>query len=405
MHIAVLSDPNNFHTQKWAHALRRAGAEVTIFHFNRYAGGDLKCVQVRPPYSYRGRFSYFSYLQGGKVLADALQQHGIDVVNALNVTPFGVWAMQTEFHPLIISALGADILEYPPAGEGSPVLEFRSWANVDGSHTWIRRKRHSLARKFFRARVARALAAGDLITGDNQYLVNCMRNWFGVPPNKSRLLRWGVETELFEVDAAHLATLRTRFGIQADSTVIFSPRGAKAIYQGDIIVQAFERLLAEGRQDVHCIMLSAGYEISRATAEAARKLMTAHHNFVFIEEALPREDVYALWNLVDIFISAPIYDGYSASVAEGRYIGAVPVLNDIPANRELFEHDVNGWFCDPFEAETLARDLQMLLKNLPERKEKFAQHNRPWIEQHSLVLENARTFIAWAEQLISEKAL
>ncbi|HHG84985.1 MAG TPA: glycosyltransferase [Bacteroidetes bacterium] len=398
MRIAVLSDPNNFHTQKWVAALVAVGAEVTVFSFEAYQGSKLNAVQLKPPFAYGGGYSYLSYLMGGKVLALALEEHGIDVVNALNVTPFGVWARKAGRHPLIISALGADILEYPPVGEGSPLLELRSWDNVEASQTWARRFRQGLARKFYRKQVSLALAAADLVTGDNQYLVDCMQNWFEVSDQNIRLLRWGVEKELFEVAPERLKALREQFHLQPGKPVIFSPRGAKAIYQGDIIVEAFARILAGGRQDFNCIMLSAGYEISQKTAEKARKLAQENPNFTFIEEVLPRENVYALWNLVDIFISAPIYDGYSAAVAEGRYVGAIPVLNDIPANQELFDHDVNGWFCEPFTSEQLALDLQFLLKNLPERKEKYAVLNRFWIEKHSLVKENAERFLTWVAE-------
>lgn len=398
MHIAVLSDPNNFHTQKWATALLAAGARVTVFSFDPYHDEGLETVCLTNPPG--AKYNYTSYLRGGKLLAEALQHHQIDVVNALNITPFGVWARQSGFRPLIQSALGADILEYPPPGKGSPELSYRSWANVQGDSGTLPRMKHRILRRFYRRQVARALAAGDLVTGDNQYLVDCIRDWFGVAEEKVRLLRWGVEEKLFEVTPEQLDDLRQRLGLKAGKTLVLSPRGAKAIYQGDIILEGFRRLLEGNREDIQCLMLSAGYEIADEVRQKALELAERDQRFVFVEESLPREDVYALWNLVDIFVSAPIYDGYSASVAEGRYVGAIPVLNDIPANKELFCHGENGWICDPFSPENLAADLKKIIEHLPELKEKFASVNKQWIREHSLVERNAEKFMEWAENLL-----
>ncbi|MEM0996859.1 MAG: glycosyltransferase [Bacteroidota bacterium] len=401
MHIAVLSDPNNFHTQKWVRALQDAGADATVFSFEENRHSEIPAVTLPAPYRFRGRYSYLSYLRGGKVLNAVLQAHRVDLINALNITPFGVWAMRSQFRPLILSALGADILEYPPTGAGSPVLEFRSWSNISGDRRWIARKRHQLMRRYYRRLVAQALRAGDLITGDNQYLIDCMEQWFAVPPAKLKLLRWGVEEKMFAAEAAELTTLRTELGLRAEHRTILSPRGAKAIYQGDIILAAFTKLLADRTLAVQCIMLSSGYAIDPAVKQAAQQLAARDSRFVFVDQALPREKIYTLWNLVDVFISAPIYDGYSAAVAEGRYIGAVPVLNDIPATRELFVHGENGWICDPFTPEQLADDLGKILRDLPRLKEKFARTNRAWILEHSRVKNSARMFLKWSENLLS----
>lgn len=400
MHIGILSDPNNFHTQKWARGLHQAGAEVTVFSFEPFSGDQLRHVRIDPPQAWRGRYTYLSYLRGGTRLADALSEAGVDLLNPLNVTPFGVWAMQANFHPVVTCAFGADILEYPPAMEMSPVLRHRSWSNVEGGSSWLRRRKESVMRKFYRRQVRRALDYSDLVTGDNRYLVDRMHEWFGVPREKLQLLRWGVEPELFTADARQLEASRKKFGIPKDARVVLSPRGAKSIYQADIILAAFEQLITSGPADVHYILLSAGYEVSERLRARAQALQQRSNRFVFFEEAVPREEIHTLWNLVDLFITAPVYDGYSAALAEGRYAGAVPVVNAIPANTELITHDHNGWICDPFTAEQLAADLSHLLLHLHEFKEKYQTINRTWMEANSLMHQNCGRFIEICKPLI-----
>ena len=146
-------------------------------------------------------------------------------------------------------------------------------------------------------------------------------------------------------------------------------------------------------------MLSAGYEVPPQLARKAMALSKRFPNFHFADDALPREEVYALWNLVDVFISAPVYDGYSAALAEGRYIGAVPIVNQIPGNQELIREGENGWFCHPFTASNLVDRIKLALQMPKAKREAFAGLNRSWIEAHSLVAENAKLFLRWCKEL------
>ncbi len=393
MRIAVLSDPNNFHTQKWALALQAAGAEVVVMSYERYAGTELQAVQLLPPIGSPGNYSYLDYLRGGKVLQKALQEHQIDVLNPLNITPFGVWAEQSGFHPTVACAFGADILEYPPREAMHRLAIGRLWESTRIQPTWSTRLQSGIKRRYYRKKVASALAFADLVTGDNQFLVDCMREWFGLPNAKLEVLRWGVEPDLFEATADALQALRDQFGIKPGQKVVLSPRGAKPIYQTDIILDAFEQVLASGRTDTVFIQLGAGYAVAPAIAAKCNALSATYPQFRFVAESLPRTQLHALWQLVDLFVSAPVYDGYSAALAEGRYVGAVPVVNDIPAHRELILHDVNGWITQPFDGQQLARDLETLLQDCKLYRARYAPLNRAWIMEHSLMAVNADRFL------------
>ncbi len=403
MHVALLNDPNNFHTQKWALALQQAGAQVTVFSYDAPQHQEFPAVRV--PTVQPDTYRYRDYLRGGPALRAALDTHQIDLVNALNVTPFGVWAHQTGFRPVVASALGADLLEYPPRPSMSPLLRSRSWANVEGQTGPSARIRQWARRQYFRGKVRTALQGADLVTGDNQVLVDAAVDWFGVPREKVRLLRWGVEPELFAVSEAQVQAVRERWNIPQGARLVLSPRGAKAIYNADVILEGFAQALAQVGPEVHFLMLSAGYAVSERVQARAEALVQQYPNFHFEAGRVPREMVYALWNIVDVFVSAPVYDGYSAAVAEGRYAGSIPVVNDISGNREVITHQENGWMVDPFQPGTLAAALVELLAQLPRWQARFKEKNRLWIEKNSLVKENAKRFLDWGEELLRNRAL
>ena len=402
MRIAILSDPENFHTQKWYTALRNAGADPFVVSFGKEMQEPIRSIHIDPPLSFGKRFFYPSYLAGGKKLRALLEKEKCDILNPLNITPFGIWGARADFHPMVSCAFGADILEYPPRGIESPWPENRSWNNTEGQLSGTRRIRGKLERNFFRKKVMEALKASDLITGDNLVLTRAIHEWFGIEEKKIVLNRWGVEEELFSCTEEEKKELLPRFGISPEKKIVLAPRGAKAIYQADIILEAFAEFLKTGRSDVHFVLFSAGYEISSGIKPLIEQLNRSGC-FTFIPTALPRETMYKFWNLADVFISAPVYDGYSASLAEGRYIGAVPLVNKIPANTELITHLENGWIADPFTPENISSSLVQILDDLPNLKSRFSAANRNWIKENSLIRNNAKIFVQNCESLLKDK--
>ncbi|MEL6134653.1 MAG: glycosyltransferase, partial [Bacteroidota bacterium] len=115
MHIGVLSDPDNFHTRKWVKGLLSQGAKVTVFSFFEGEIPGATCIRIPPQRTIQGKITYFSYLYSHEALSEALLAHKIDILNPINVTPYGVWGARTGFKPLVQIAMGADILEYPPS--------------------------------------------------------------------------------------------------------------------------------------------------------------------------------------------------------------------------------------------------------------------------------------------------
>lgn len=398
MHIAILSDPNNFHTRKWAKALERQGSEVTVFSFETNEFPEINAVQIEPAMAPGGNYTYLSYLRSGKRLATALDSAKIDVVNALNVTPFGVWGKNSKVRPLIASCMGADILEFPPGKHARKKILDRSWANPEGGMGLNRIKAGILSSRY-KAQVKSTLEYADLITGDNRELVDKVKNWFGISGDKVKLLRWGVEPDLFDPPEELVDRMRKRFGLGPQQKLILSPRGAKAIYQADIILDGFKALLKQGYRGHQFVMLGAGYEVSSKVRDAAKAMELEFGNFHFVEETLGTSEMHALWKLTEVFVSAPIYDGYSASVAEGRYAGAIPVVNGIPANREVIRHRKNGWIVGSFDANGLSRAIIEVLDKGEDWKTELKRQNKRWIEKNSLVDANARLFLQWCEKL------
>ncbi|MEM9721493.1 MAG: glycosyltransferase family 4 protein [Bacteroidota bacterium] len=399
MHIAVLSDPSSFHTKKWTKALKAAGAQVTVFSFSGEELPHVPCVKVTPKFTRKGEITYGSYLYSTQELYTQLARHEIDIVNPINVTPFGVWATRCGYKPIVSIAMGADILEYPPNGEKASFPWSRRWSKVD-KETPISLIQGVAKRPVFRHHVAQALKRSDMVMADNQRLIDAMVSWFGVPRQKTRLNRWGIEPELFEWNEGIQDQLKEKYGIRSWQKLVLSPRGVKPIYQGDIIISAFEKLLLRGVRDLKFLMLSAGYEVPQAIAKKAQELSKQFENFHFEEGLIPREEMMQLWSLTDMFISSPVYDGQSNALNEGRFAGAIPIVNPIPANKELIQHQRNGIIVDPFTAEYLADAILEVQESLEMYKNGFGWENQSWIQEHAILSHNISQFLHTCESVI-----
>lgn len=72
---------------------------------------------------------------------------------------------------------------------------------------------------------------------------------------------------------------------------------------------------------------------------------------------LSRDDMLALARMTDIVVSPGTSDGVPNSVLEFMSQGAVPVLSDLPSQRELVADGVNGFLCDPRDPDSISAAL------------------------------------------------
>ena len=83
------------------------------------------------------------------------------------------------------------------------------------------------------------------------------------------------------------------------------------------------------------------------------------------------------------FISLPASDSVSVSVLEAMAHGCIPLLSDLPANRELVQDGVNGLLLTEQDFDP-AR-----LCDLATRAAEVARDNRAWVAEHALFAQHA----------------
>lgn len=96
------------------------------------------------------------------------------------------------------------------------------------------------------------------------------------------------------------------------------------------------------------------------------------------------------------YVSLPQSDSVAVSVLEALAHGCVPLLSDLPANRELVQSGVNGLIVADGGLPTEA-DLQPLRARAAE----IAVQNRDWVAQHGLFAPAIEAYLARLREIVS----
>jgi glycosyltransferase involved in cell wall biosynthesis len=106
-------------------------------------------------------------------------------------------------------------------------------------------------------------------------------------------------------------------------------------------------------------------------------------------EALAREYQRARW-----YFSLPNSDSVSVSVLEAMAHGCLPILSDLPANRELVRDGDNGLILPEGGVPDMER-----LAPLAARADAIAQANHEWVAAHAMFEPAVERFVARLREL------
>ncbi len=347
MRLVLLGDGDSPHLLKWARALAALpGLELWAASSRGFMPGFDDCL----PASRRLALGTAPDAAGGNVaqlkqlprLARWLKQVDAHWLHAHYLTSHGTlaWLAQRVFGVrgrLVSSAWGSDILVTP---------------------------QQSMLMRWVTSCVLRASA---LTTSDSQVMAQRMR----------------------ELGAAEVMVFP--FGLEAmppapaakDDDLFFANRGLEPIYRPERVLQQFAALAgATGR------LVVANDGSLRTTLERQAADLGLAQRVQFVGRLTA--DVQSQWySKARWYLSLPQSDSVSVSVLEAMAHGCVPILSDLPANRELVRDGENGIVVPA----TNLLDAVALQRILPQA-DAIAHANRAWVRDHALFAPCVQAFVA-----------
>ena len=343
MRYVLIGDGDSPHLVKWARALD-SRVELYALSSRGFAAG------FPVPAERRLALSTMPDFEGGNVaLLKSLPRaarwlHGVrpDVLHAHYLTSHGTlaWLAQRLWRvpgKLVGSAWGSDILVTPQRS---------------ATARWLTR------------RVLRACA---LTTSDSRHMA---RRMCELGARDVMVFPFGLDALPPEPPAK-------------DDHLFFANRGLEPIYAPQRVLDSFAGIAAQW-PDARLVVANDGSLRDALQAQARSTGLGDRVQFTGRLDAATQAQWYARarW-----YFSLPVSDSVSVSVLEAKAHGCIPLLSDLPANRELVDSGRNGLIVD--DAIDVAA-LQPLLA----RADEIARDNRAWVRDHALFEPCVERFLA-----------
>ena len=195
--------------------------------------------------------------------------------------------------PIIITAWGGDILVIP---NESMILRRMVKYNLKYAHAF---------------------------TSDSQFMSDEILKLTDIKERPLITVNFGVEIPVLHVNKEN---------------IIYSNRLHKDFYRIDKIISAFD-LFSEKNPGWKLIIAGEGTETSRLKEIAKQCNHSKEIEFVGWVDKETNQNYY---NIAKIFVSIPTTDATSVSLLEAIAADCIPVVSDLPANREWVQNKING---------------------------------------------------------------
>ena len=237
-----------------------------------------------------------------------------------------------------------------------------------------------------------------------------------VAPRSSALLRWATSRVLRDAavctsDSAHMAqrmrelgareVMTFPFGLDAlpaaptakEPRLFFANRGLEDIYDPRRVLTLFAGI-AVAWPDARLVVANSGSLSDALRSQAGELGLADRIDFVGRLDAATQSTFYARarW-----YVSVPRSDSVSVSVLEAMAHGCIPLLSDLPANRELVRDGANGLIVPDGQAALSPDELERLAAEAAA----IAVANRDWVGANALFGPSVDAFVARLEKITS----
>ncbi len=169
------------------------------------------------------------------------------------------------------------------------------------------------------------------------------------------------------VDLLYFGIDRTRFFPPArrqDAPTFVCSRAFAEVYDNATIVRAVAGLPAVA-DAFRLSFLSTGPQLAETVRLADATLEAGVRSRVHFAGGVSDAALVEALQGARFYLSASLSDGASVSLLEAMACGVLPIVSDIPANREWITHGENGLLFPPGDHVTLTHHMQAAMAGLP----------------------------------------
>ncbi|HTL80891.1 MAG TPA: glycosyltransferase [Bacteroidia bacterium] len=345
LRILLLSDVNSPHTRKIAGGLSAEGSSVGIFSLTKQDSvvkftGDVKVFDgsALDREVIRGNLSgKLAYLKTVRSLKKTITEFNPDIVHAHYASSYGLLGKLSGFHPLVVSAWGSDLLDFP----------------------------NSTVKRLLMKRI---LHSADQVMCTSKTLSDEVKKISG----KDSLIT------PFGIDVTEFAPRKTG-SFFPDGTLVFGTvKSLEKVYGTDILIRAF----AEAKKHIgeECgLLLVGGGSLENELMELAQKLGV--NESVHFVGRIDHTEVPRYHNAIDIFMNLSRYESFGVSVLESMSCGKPVIVSDTGGLAEIVSNGVDG-IKVPVEDIAKAAEAMIILAEDHELRKRMGEMGRKKVIDH-----------------------
>lgn len=306
--------------------------------------------------------------KGQKIVVD----FSISNLKSLFITPTRIRKTIETFRPSIIHVHQANSIAWHvfKAAKGFQIpTVLTAW----GSDVLLTPKRGL----FFKWMVKKNLLKADALTSDSAYMAKEIQDLTDHKCAEILIANFGID-ELPQTGSKK-------------QKIIYSNRLHEPLYRIDRIIKAFSAFISKPQNpDWKLVLAGTGSQ-----TEKLKKLTVelGISNAVSFEGWVDRNRNTELYDRASLFVSIPASDATSVSLLEAMSSGCLPVVSNLPANREWIVHGENGYIVEDVDADFLSEAVHLDF-------EKAAGLNKKSISERATKAVSAKRFIDLYNKLL-----
>jgi glycosyltransferase involved in cell wall biosynthesis len=292
----------------------------------------------------------FAMWKNVQILRKIIQEEQPDIIHVHQANAYGfITALANRGRrPLVVTTWGSDVLTLP---------------HTSFLHRWM---------------VQYILRSADAITADAQFMADAIHGLIGQVP--VTVANFGVEIQNIEEGKER-------------KNIIYSNRMHESLYQIDQIIQQLAPFLSKN-PEWKLRIAASGSQTENLQNLAKENLPEGSFEFLGFQAGKDNQQNYLQSK---VYVSIPTTDGTSISLLESLAYGCLPIVSDLPANREWIQDGVNGIISTGDLSKDLERLLQMDASSIQNR-------NKEIIDQKATKNANRKKFTAIYEAIFSGAA-
>jgi len=356
MRICFLADGKSFHTQRWVNYFVKKGHRCHLISLEQGTQTQashhiLKSCSPIPA---------LNFILTVPQVKKTLKNLSPEILNAHFASAYGFTGALSGFRRLVVSCWGSDILISPG----------KSFA-------------HKL-------RVKYVLKNADLLTCDGQDLSNAIQK-LGAEKERIIVSPMGVDKEIVKKSRDRKSS--------KEEFVILSARKLDPVYDVQTLLRAASEVKKIYQGKVKFLITGEGSQKERLL-RLSRELRI--DNSVEFTGFLPRKSFLGVLKKADLYVSTSLSDSTSVALLEAMALGLIPILTDIPGNREWIKQGENGFLFSPKDFRILAEKIVFCITNFG-KLDIVRDKNLSLIKDRALWEDNMRKIEESFSQLIKEK--